>query len=737
MLLRWKIVFFGLISVVVGSNLGPYKLRRHKSCIINGKSNNLRNDVYADELEVEEPAYYNRRRHIVVKIQAVYSCGYRFCKSRGVSVKSISGRQKKSCRYRRATSQFICIIRRGFDVLVFWAANSRHHSRRLLIRKITRPVSIRAVMPSGSSASLLMFKLKSCRRKYPKSIVITEAIQGKSCPSDRRRYPVGSTQDLTKRTLDGRLNNPIKIFNGAVGENLLRLSGNGFADKVSVPAGACSKQQRTGNTCPFPKENNGTGSNRPNPRVISNKLMSQNQNIRSRRGLSDLSVYFGQFLDHDTDLTPELPRSFVHKRPNDLQVNVAVPKGDFTFDIDSKGTETIHVRRFNFDNCTGEEHNKLREHTVAISAVLDANTVYGSDEKRLRLLRTLKNGLMKTHKGFLPLNTFKLKMANPIGRDPTKLHAAGDVRANVAPTLLVLHTLFVREHNRIAKEYKRKHRRATDEEIFQYARKMVIAEMQAITYREYIPSLLGRLLPRYKGYNPKIDTGIATEFSTAAFRFGHSQINSKVFRFDKNGRVSQYGHLPLRDAYLKPEILTEQGGLDPILRGAVKQRAEEIDTKIVDDLRNFLFPKKGTSLDLAAINIQRGRETGIPDYNTVRKKLGLRKVKSFYEITRNGNVARTLKSLYKNVNNLDLWVGGLAEDHVRGSELGPTFEKIFINQMIRLRDGDRFWYTRILSRNEIRTVHRNTLSRIIRLNTGFKNPPKNVFFVRHHCSNRS
>ena len=107
-------------------------------------------------------------------------------------------------------------------------------------------------------------------------------------------------------------------------------------------------------------------------------------------------------------------------------------------------------------------------------------------------------------------------------------------------------------------------------------------------------------------------------------RFGHSQINSKVFRFDKNGRVSQYGHLPLRDAYLKPEILTEQGGLDPILRGAVKQRAEEIDTKIVDDLRNFLFPKKGTSLDLAAINIQRGRETGIPDYNTVRKKLGLR-----------------------------------------------------------------------------------------------------------------
>ena len=77
------------------------------------------------------------------------------------------------------------------------------------------------------------------------------------------------------RTLDGRLNNPRKIFNGAVGENLLRLAGNGYADKVFMPSGACSVNQRLKNTCPFPKENNGTGSNRPNPRVISNTLMRQ------------------------------------------------------------------------------------------------------------------------------------------------------------------------------------------------------------------------------------------------------------------------------------------------------------------------------------------------------------------------------------------------------------------------------------------------------------------------------
>ena len=77
------------------------------------------------------------------------------------------------------------------------------------------------------------------------------------------------------RTLDGRLNNPINIFNGAVGENLRRLSKSRFADGVYVPAGACSKEQRKSNTCPFPKENNGTGSNRPSPRLISNTLLRQ------------------------------------------------------------------------------------------------------------------------------------------------------------------------------------------------------------------------------------------------------------------------------------------------------------------------------------------------------------------------------------------------------------------------------------------------------------------------------
>ena len=76
--------------------------------------------------------------------------------------------------------------------------------------------------------------------------------------------------------------------------------------------------------------------------------------------------------------------------------------------------------------------------------------------------------------------------------------------------------------------------------------------------------------------------------------------------------------------------MTKEGGLEPILRGAIEQPAQAVDTKIVDEMRNFLFLKKGVGLDLAAINIQRGRETGIPDYNKVRKALGLKRKASFF-----------------------------------------------------------------------------------------------------------
>ena len=113
--------------------------------------------------------------------------------------------------------------------------------------------------------------------------------------------------------------------------------------------------------------------------------------------------------------------------------------------------------------------------------------------------------------------------------------------------------------------------------------------------------------------------------SLSLHRFGHTQINMFVFRQDKNGKLSRFGNLLLREGFFRPERVTEEGGIEDIIRGSIANPTQEIDSQVVDELRNFLFPGAGTPLDLTSINIQRARETGIPDFNTVRKRLVLRR----------------------------------------------------------------------------------------------------------------
>src|SRR4029077_19360259 len=110
------------------------------------------------------------------------------------------------------------------------------------------------------------------------------------------------------------------------------------------------------------------------------------------------------------------------------------------------------------------------------------------------------------------------------------------------------------------------------------------------------------------------------------------------------------------------------------------------------DLRNFLFaPPDG--IDLAAINIQRGRDLGLGTLNETREALGLTKYTSFDQITDDTETAQALKTAYhNNVDSIDLWTGGLSESTVRGAMIGETFQKMIATQFENLRDGDRLWY---------------------------------------------
>jgi hypothetical protein len=310
---------------------------------------------------------------------------------------------------------------------------------------------------------------------------------------------------------------------------------------------------------------------------------------------------------------------------------------------------------------------------------------------------------------------------------------AGDIRSNENIELTSMHALFIREHNRIAAKLARENPRWNDEQIFQRTRAIVGAELQVITYKEFLPALLGQnALSRYRGYNPNVDPSVANEFSTAAFRL-HTLINDDVEFFGNDGRAER-DEVELREAFFNPDLLRETG-IDGILKYSASTLAQEADNGIVDGLRNFLFGLPGQGgLDLASLNIQRGRDHGLADYNSVREAYGLARVTSFADITDNVEVQQALEALYGTVDNIDLWVGGLAEDHVAGSTLGELNTTIIADQFERLRDGDRFWYQRAFSGSQLAEIERTTLSNIIQRNTTVNNLQSNVFFFKAEIS---
>ncbi len=461
----------------------------------------------------------------------------------------------------------------------------------------------------------------------------------------------------------------------------------------------------------------------PSPREISNLCFDQSDDNPNHYSATDFLWQWGQFLDHDITLTPVLEPAETAK--------IAIPSGDMFFDPFATGAKEMGFSRSAHVLVGG-----VRQQMNAITAFVDASQVYGSDRHRQLELRTLDGtGRLKESAGrLLPFNTNLIENDNPgDDLDPT-FFLAGDIRANEQVGLTTMHVLFVREHNFWADYLAQAFPRADGERIYQMARGIVAGEMQAITYNEYLPFLLGQdAIPPYQGYDRNVDPSISNEFATAAYRVGHTMLSSFIPRLNANQQIVAEGHLLLRDAFFKPERLINEGGIEPVLRGLASRRSQSIDNKLVDDIRNFLFGPPGAGgFDLASLNIQRGRDHGLPSYNDVRRAMGLTPASSFSDITSNPEVASGLSSVYNSIEDVELWVGGLHEDHVDGAMVGETFRAILLDQFVRLRDGDRFWYERHLPGRLRNMVSKQTLSKVIRRNTSIKKQEiqANVFKLR-------
>ncbi|MCB0601409.1 MAG: T9SS type A sorting domain-containing protein [Saprospiraceae bacterium] len=472
------------------------------------------------------------------------------------------------------------------------------------------------------------------------------------------------------------------------------------------------------------------GEGRPSPRAISNTLCVQKSEILSKAGLSALVFAWGQFIDHDIDLTPEGHVEYV---PIPLTDGETWFKSEIPF--------------FRSEAYDGSRINDFRQQANLITSWIDASNVYGSNALRAAWLRTHEHGKMKMSTGnLLPYNTLTGEYNSPIDPDAPsmagdgggtlKTFVAGDVRAAEQPGLTALHTLFLREHNAICDRLVSQGKQ-DDETIYQEARKEVGALIQAITYQEFLPAL-GVRLPGPKGYDDKIQPDIVNLFATAAYRLGHTMVTPDLWLRDDQCNAVGDGSVDLVSGFFNPQVVSKNG-IDALLEGMALETQYEVDPFLVDQLRNLLFgdptSTSATGLDLASLNIQRGRDHGLPDYNTVRNAYTGRKANDWKDITRDKTLQEGLKKMYTSVDDIDLWVGLLTEDKQQGSSLGKTLQEILKKQFVNLRDGDRYFYKydKYLKKEDRDRIEATMLADIIERNTSARFIDRDVFHAQN-CS---
>ncbi len=450
----------------------------------------------------------------------------------------------------------------------------------------------------------------------------------------------------------------------------------------------------------------------PNPRTVSNLVVGEGEAATpNAQGLSGMMYAWGQFVDHDLTLGAGDRR--IDRLP--VRIDIEVPPGDPVFPDGS----VIPLTRVGIaaDSGTDAGHPAIAANIV--TGWHDASMVYGSNAEVAAALR-LPDGRLKTSEGGnLPIVDGRF--------------AAGDVRAGENPALTALQTLFVREHNFQVDRLQAAHPELNGDQLYETARAIVAAEIARITYAEFLPHLLGPdALAAYAGYDPAVDPRLSVEFAGAAYRWGHSTVSAETERKDEAGEVTG-PELELRDAFfLPPAEFAADGGAGGFLRHLATDLSQAMDARIVEDLRNFLFdPPVG--LDLAAINIQRGRDLGLGTLNQTRAALGLEPYTEFDQITDDTATADALRAAFGTVDQVDLWTGGLSEDLAPGAFVGTTFATIIAGQFERLRDGDRLWYrNQGFDPETLAEIERMRLSDIIRRNTDTAHIQEDafVFFER-------
>ncbi|XP_009074436.1 PREDICTED: dual oxidase 2-like [Acanthisitta chloris] len=477
---------------------------------------------------------------------------------------------------------------------------------------------------------------------------------------------------------DGWYNNLLHHSRGSVGARLLRLLPANYADGVYEAL----QEPRV-----------------PNARQLSNVVARGPSGLPSHRNTTVLAVFFGfhVLLDILETEKPGCPAEFL---------NIYIPRGDPVFDPTSTGDVVLPFQRIRWAAETGQSPNSPREQTNEVTGWLDGSSIYGPSHSWSDALRSFSGGQLASGSDrSLPRQTDgRVPMWKAL--DPSTgqggfqgIYDLGSAWGNENPFLQAESIAWFRYHNHLAMALAREHPTWSDEDLFQHTRKKVIATFQSIVLYEWLPTLLGKHVPEYKGYQQHLDPSLSPEFVAAVGQFLATMVPPGVYKRDTECRFQDVsgpsGSFPavrLCNSYWSRESpgLQQADDVDKLLLGMSSQIAEREDNIVVEDLQDYWYgPLKYSRTDYVASWLQRGRDLGLPTYNQARERFGLKPYQNWSHLAPHlePQVLHNVAALYaNNMAGLELLPGGMLEAD------SSLFSAIILDQFVRLRDGDRFWF---------------------------------------------